>query len=296
VRRARYGLEGDHHTHTARCGHAVGDAREYVEAALAAGLRSIAITDHVPMFWRPEPERDASLAMRLEELPAYVEEVLALEAAFRGRIEVLLGIEADFLPGHEEELRRLLAPYPFDLVLGSVHWLGDWLVDGPGSVARFERGQDEVDAIWNAYADAVIGAARSGLFDVLTHLDLPKKFGHRPRLPYAGRQAEVVQAVAASGCAVELSSGGMRKPVGEPYPARDLLRELQAAGVPVVLASDAHAPEEVGHRFAELRALLAGPGDGHVARGTRQEGGPARALPEGAGATDGFDPAAGRVE
>lgn len=258
MRRTLRALEGDHHTHTARCGHAVGEAREYVEAAMAAGLRSIAVTDHVPMFWLPEPQRDSRLAMRLEELPGYVEEVLALKAEYHGRVEVQLGIEADFVPGHDDGLRRLLARYPFDLVLGSVHWLGDWLVDGPASVARFERGQHEVDAIWLDYADAVIAATGSGLFDVLTHLDLPKKFGHRPSVPYAGRQAEVVQAVAASGCAVELSSGGLRKPVGEPYPAPDLLRDLHAAGVPFVLSSDAHAPEEVGYGFSELRALLAG--------------------------------------
>lgn len=288
------GLEGDHHTHTARCGHAVGEAREYVEAALAAGLRSIAVTDHVPMFWLPEPERDPRLAMRPEELPGYVEEVLALKVEYRGRIEVLLGIEADFVPGHEEGLRRLLAPYPFDLVLGSVHWLGDWLVDGPGSVARFERGQAEVDAIWHAYAGAVVGAAGSGLFDVLTHLDLPKKFGHRPSVPYAGRQAEVVQAVAASGCAAELSSGGMRKPVGESYPSLDLLRDLHAAGVPTVLSSDAHAPDEVGYRFSELRALLDGLEDRKEARGTSRE--PVHAALEAASTADRLDTRQGRVE
>ncbi len=262
MRPATRGVDGDHHTHTKRCGHAVGETREYIEAALAAGLRSVAVTDHVPMFWLPEPERDPRLAMRLEELPGYVEEVLALKGEYRGRIEVRLGIEADFVPGHEDELRRLLALFPFELVLGSVHWLGDWLVDGPASLARFERGQAEVDAIWYAYAGAVIAAAGCGLFDVLTHLDLPKKFGHRPSVPYAGRQAEVVQAVAGSGCAVELSSGGMRKPVGEPYPGPALLRDLHAAGVPFVLSSDAHAPDEVGYRFSELRAQLAGLGDG----------------------------------
>ena len=76
-------------------------------------------------------------------------------------------------------------------------------------------------------------------------------------MPFAGRQADVVAAVAASGCAVELSSGGLRRPVGEAYPAPDLLGGLVAAGVPIVLSSDAHAPGEVGHRFDDLRALLA---------------------------------------
>ncbi|MCU0291716.1 MAG: histidinol-phosphatase HisJ family protein [Thermoanaerobaculaceae bacterium] len=248
---------GDHHTHTARCGHAEGNVADYVEAALAAGLEAIAITDHVPMFWLPEAERDPHLAMGLHELSEYVEEVLVVRERYRGRIEVRLGIEADYIPGHEEGLRRLLEPFPFELVLGSVHWVDGWLVDGPRSVPRFQQGQDEVDRIWAAYARTLVRAARSGLFDVLTHLDLPKKFGYRPSVPFAGHQADVVAAVAASGCAVELSSGGLRRPAAEPYPAPDLLGELAAAGVPIVLSSDAHAPGEVGHRFDDLRALLA---------------------------------------
>jgi histidinol-phosphatase (PHP family) len=230
---------------------------DYVEAALAAGLEAIAITDHVPMFWLPEAERDPHLAMGLHELSEYVEEVLVVRERYRGRIEVRLGIEADYIPGHEEGLRRLLEPFPFELVLGSVHWVDGWLVDGPRSVPRFQQGQDEVDRIWAAYARTLVRAARSGLFDVLTHLDLPKKFGYRPSVPFAGHQADVVAAVAASGCAVELSSGGLRRPAAEPYPAPDLLGELAAAGVPIVLSSDAHAPGEVGHRFDDLRALLA---------------------------------------
>ena len=102
-----------------------------------------------------------------------------------------------------------------------------------------------------------IEAARSGLFDVLAHLDLPKKFGFRPSVPFAGHQADVVAEVAASGCAVELSSGGLRRPAAEAYPAPDLLGELVAAGVPIVLSSDAHSPGEVGYRFGDLRDLLA---------------------------------------
>lgn len=246
----------DHHAHTRRCGHAVGEAWEVVEAGLAAGLDGIAITEHVPMFWLAEACRDPELAMPLSELPDYVEEVLDLKVRFRDRIEVWLGIEADFIPGQEGELTTLLAPYPFDLILGSVHWVGGWLADGPGSLERYERGPEEVERIWNEYASAVIQAAGSGLFDVLTHLDLPKKFGYRPRVPFAGRQAEVVAAVAAAGCAVELSSGGLRKPVREAYPAPDLLCDLITAGVPIVLSSDAHAPAEVGFRFEELEKLV----------------------------------------
>ena len=242
----------DTHTHTARCGHAGGSDEAFIEAAFARGLDAIAVTDHAPFYWLPRERHDPTLAMAPEVLPRYVEDVLALAERYRGQIEVLLGLEADYVPGQEEALGRLLTAYPFDVVLGSVHWLDDWLLDAPSSMVRYCENQAEVDVIWARYAELLIGAARSGLFDVLAHLDLPKKFGFRATHPFAGRQSEVVSAVAASGCAVELSSAGRRKPVGEDYPAPDLVCELAAAGVSFVLSSDAHAPAEVGHGFEGL--------------------------------------------
>ena len=252
----------DTHTHTARCGHAAGRDEEFVEAAIARGLGAIAVTDHLPFYWLPRDRHDLSLAMPPEELPRYVDAVLALKERFRGRIEVLLGIEADFVEGCEEALERELARHPFDVVLGSEHWLDGWCVDDASSVPRYQQGQAEVDRIWARYAEAALAAARSGLFDVLTHLDLPKKFGFRPSEPFAGREDELVAAVAASGCAVELSSGGRRKPVGEEYPGPALLRRLVSAGVPLVLSSDAHAPAEVGWEFDRL-ALAASSAGAH---------------------------------
>jgi histidinol-phosphatase (PHP family) len=242
----------DFHTHTARCGHAGGRDEEYIEAAIERGLTAIAVTDHVPFYWLPPERYDPTLAMAADELPRYVDAVLALRERYAGRVEVLLGLEADFIAGHEEALARLLERHPFDVVLGSVHWLGDWLVDAPSSLPRYRQGQDEVERIWDEYATQLIAAARSGLFDVLSHLDLPKKFGFRSQAPFAGRLGEVVEAVAAGGCAVELSSAGRRKPVGEDYPADGVVAALAAARVRFVLSSDAHAPAEVGFGFAEL--------------------------------------------
>lgn len=242
----------DTHTHTARCGHAVGSDEAFVLAAIDRGLAAVAVTDHVPFYWLPPERHDPTLAMAEDELPRYVEAVLALKEKFRGRIEVLLGIEADFVAGFEEALGELLARYPFDVVLGSVHWIDGWWVDAPSSVARYRMGDAEVEAIWQRYCDNVILASRSGRFDVLAHLDLPKKFGFRPQQPFAGRLEEVVAAVRESGCAVEVSSAGSRRPAREDYPSPDILRALVAAGVPIVLASDAHTPAEVGADFERL--------------------------------------------
>ena len=242
----------DYHVHTARCGHAGGAARDYVLAALTRGLSEVAFTDHVPLYFLPGEDPDPGIAMTRAELPGYVEEVRALRDEFAGRIDVLLGLEADYAEGHEAALEEILAAHAWDVVLGSVHWVkGDW-IDAPNSGARHEREGTEV--LWEEYYRLLAKAAATGLFDVLTHFDLPKKFGHRRPPSVAHAESHAVEAARASGVAVEVSSAGLRKAVKEEYPAPPLLARLVTAGVPIVLSSDAHAPAEVGWGRAEIIA------------------------------------------
>ncbi len=246
----------DLHTHTFRCGHALGHEEEYVEKAVALGLAAVAITDHIPFYWLPPQAHDPTLAMASEELPSYVESVLALKEKYRGTVEVLLGIEADYVEGHEEKLADLLERYPFDVVLGSVHWLDGLWVDAPSSLRLYQQGADQVEAIWEKYWQKLEKAIRTGLFDIMAHLDLPKKFGFFPEKPFTDLESRVLEALAVTGTAVEVSTAGRRKPVGEDYPSPALLHRLVAAGVPFVLSSDAHAPEEVGFGFQEAVSRL----------------------------------------
>ncbi|MCS7182110.1 MAG: histidinol-phosphatase HisJ family protein [Thermoanaerobaculum sp.] len=246
----------DLHTHTFRCGHAVGTEEEYVRQAVRLGLKAVAITDHIPFYWLPPEAHDPTLAMAPEELPAYVEAVLQLKGRYRGRVEVLLGIEADYVEGHEHTLAQILQTYPFDVVLGSVHWLAGFWVDAPTSLPEYQKGPERVQQIWARYWQTLEKAIRSGLFDVMAHLDLPKKFGFLPAEPLTELEDAVLQALLETGVAVELSSAGRRKPVGEDYPSPRWLARLATAGVPVVLSSDAHAPHEVGFAFALLQQQL----------------------------------------
>jgi histidinol-phosphatase (PHP family) len=234
---------GDYHVHTARCGHAGGEMREFVETALARGLDEIAFTDHVPLYFLPGEDPDPTIAMTRAELPGYVDEVHALREEYRGRIDVLLGLEADYAEGFEADLAAVLEPYPWDVVLGSVHWVaGDW-IDAPGSGRRHDTEGSE--PLYREYYRLLAKSCASGLFDVITHFDLPKKFGHRRPPGAADAERAAVDAAATSGVAIEVSSAGLRKPVAEIYPAPDLLKRLVARGVPIVLSSDAHAPAEV---------------------------------------------------
>lgn len=240
----------DYHIHTSLCGHATGTPDAYVRAALDAGLDEIGFNDHLPMlkYWRPD------YSMAPDQLPEYVRQVQALQRQFP-QIRIKLGIEADYYtPAEEAATRDLLAQYPFDYVYGSVHFLDAWALDDPARIAEWDA--RDVDAVYARYFAVLEQAVRSELFDVIGHMDLVKKFGHRPTRDMSGVVDRVIRACRDSGTAIELNTAGWRKPVNEAYPAPDILRRIGQAGVPVVTGSDAHAPEDVAGDFEAARTLL----------------------------------------
>ncbi len=239
----------------------------YAARARSRAVSEIAITEHVYRFaqardwsedpwWREEATEDAD---------AYCEAVLGAGAS---GLPVLLGIEMDWLSHRRAEIAAFLEDRPFDVVLGSVHWIGALAVDDPGAADWGGRPAGEV---WSAYLAELVAAAESGLFDVLSHPDLPKVFGSR--LPESLQHAmdEAVAAIAATGIAVECSSAGLRKPVGELYPEPALLARFRQAGVPATLSSDAHRPEDVARDYATAVAALRGAGYETITRFSRRQ-------------------------
>jgi histidinol-phosphatase (PHP family) len=264
----------DYHTHTSRCGHARGTPAEYVEAAQAAGLLAIGIADHLPLLPEPDPE----LSMAACELGDYVAEVRELQSRLPGF--VLLGIEADYRPETVSEVRSLLESHPFDYVIGSVHHLGDWGFDDPRQVDRYSS--REIDGVWVEYFELLGDAAESGLFTILGHLDLVKKFGYRPTRRLDRELDRLIERVARTDIVVEINTAGLHKPVMEAYPSAQILEKLRAAEVPITLGSDAHRPEEVGRDFDHAAGLALSAGYTEIATlaampvGTRARVVPAR--------------------
>jgi histidinol-phosphatase (PHP family) len=237
----------DYHLHTPLCHHAVGHPREYVTQAQERGLQEIGFADHNPM-----PVQYDNWRMSKDDLPRYVE--LVGEARETG-FPVRLGLECDYIPGYEGWIEQLSKLYPWDYLIGSVHYLGPgWDVDNPELVYKFE--QVPVDEIWDLYWANYLRCIRSGLFDFVAHPDLPKKFGYRPKTDPRPAYEKVIQALVDHDVAFELNTAGWRKAVGEQYPALDFLKLAASAGVPVLVNSDAHAPEEVGAGFAQAHQLL----------------------------------------
>lgn len=242
----------DYHMHTPLCGHAIGEPRQYVEAAIARGMAEMGFSDHLPLSMYEQP----GYAMRRSEVDGYVSEVQSLAREYASDIRILLGGEVDFFEQTVEADAALLAEYPFAYAIGSVHFVGDgFAYDHPGKQGEYSR--FGIDEVYVASFDLVAKAAATGLFRVIGHMDLAKKHGHRPvdaaRVEAAATNA--LRAIAAGGAAIELNTAGWRKPVGEAYPAPDLLAEAAALSIPLTFGSDAHDPRDVGADFDRAEGL-----------------------------------------
>jgi histidinol-phosphatase (PHP family) len=225
--------------------HTVEAAERFVEIAAERGVDEIGFTEHVYYFRQTKElwEHPYFVNRCVYDLDTYVDAVL--DAKRRG-YSVKLGLEVDYRPGLERETHDLLAPYPWDFLLGSVHEIEGHMVDSKPDEGLWKH--FPVDEVWRRYFIALRGAARSGLFDALSHPDLVKIFGRRPS-PDAVflHHDETADAIAAAGgLAIEISTAGLHKPVGELYPARGLLDACHARGIPITTASDAHLPDDVG--------------------------------------------------
>lgn len=235
------------------------NVERFREAAAAAGVEELGVSEHVYRFsqalelWRhPFWEEQA-----LDDLDAYCE--------FVGGAGLKLGVECDFVPGAEDHTASLLEARDFDYVVGSVHFVGEAAVDHEGWDVWEGRG--DADEVWRRYFEALAECARAGLFDILAHPDLVKVWGRaRPSPERDPRHyyEPAVEAIAASGIAVEISTAGLRKPVGELYPSRAFAEMCVEAGAPFALSSDAHLPEHVGFGYDRALEFLGELGVGEI--------------------------------
>ncbi len=228
----------DYHMHLRdpleRIAHTADAVEPFVKTAAERGVDEIGFTEHVYYFRQTRLlwELPYQTERCVYDLDAYVDAVV--EAKRRG-LPVKLGLEVDHVGTRQDELAAILEPYPWDYLLGSVHWLDGLAVDSSPDAGVWAEWP--VEQVWRRYFEALAELAASGHVDVLAHPDLPKIFGRRP---------ERIEYPPLADVALEISTNGRYKPVGELYPDLEL---LQAAGLPVTLASDAHVPENVGRDF-----------------------------------------------
>ncbi|MCP1136708.1 histidinol-phosphatase HisJ [Paenibacillus polysaccharolyticus] len=248
----------DYHTHHERCGHAVGKLEEYVQRGIAIGLSQIGLSDHMPLLHVDPAEYYPEMAMPMDELPRYVEECFILKERYRGQIDVRIGLEGDYIEGWESEIRSIIERYPWDYVIGSVHFLGEWDITDFRQTHHWE-GKDVLE-VYHQYYDAVSKAAATGLYDIIGHSDVIKRFGYVPSPEQNEERIALenaaLQAIAKSGCAMELNASGLSKPCAEMFPSRRMLTEAIRLGIPLTMGSDAHDPMKLGDYLPEAEALL----------------------------------------
>jgi len=236
-------LPADYHMHTPLCRHASGEPTEYAAHAVRMGLTEIGFSDHSPM---PEDDFD-DWRMRDAQLTEYVAKVQQARQN-HPQLHIRLSLEVDFLPNRVDWIRQLATRHPWDYLIGSVHYVsGGWDIDSPFKRELWER--CDVDAVWAEYFNRLTQAARSGLFDIIGHTDLPKKFGHLPKRDITPLVEHFLEACKTTDTAIELNTAGLRKDCREIYPSRAILERAHAKGVAITFGSDAHAPGEVGADF-----------------------------------------------
>lgn len=242
------------------------NVERYREAAVAAGVEELGVSEHVYRFRQ---------ALELWDHPFWQEQAvddLDSYCEFVRGAGLKLGIECDFVPGAEDRTAILLEAHDFDYVVGSVHFVGEEAID-------FERWDvwdraGDADEVWRRYFEALAECARAGLFDILAHPDLVKVWGRGRPLPERDPRVyyePAVEAIAASGIAVEVSTAGLRKPVGELYPSAAFAEMCVEAGARFALSSDAHLPEHVGFEYERAVEFLAGLGVGEICIFERRE-------------------------
>lgn len=258
-------LPADYHMHTPLCHHAVGEPTELAAHAVKIGLTEIGFSEHNPMK-RDDFDNWHMYESRLDE---YVEKV-ARARRDHPNLVIKLAMEVDYIPGYEEWIRDLAARHPWDYLIGAVHYVSEsWDLDNPQKLSEWKR-RDPME-VWTAYFDRLTMAAESGLFEIIAHADLCKKFCFYPKEDYTSLYTRFLEAAKRSDVAMELNTAGLRKDCKEIYPAPPIVNLAAQLGVPITFASDAHAPNEVGMNFAEAIALARSAGYTECCRFTQRK-------------------------
>lgn len=228
------------------------DFNQYVPAAIDAGLDELGFSDHYALtvsgetpWWSLAPDG----------LAEYLDKISAAEATSQGRLTVRRGLEVDFIPERLADIRDALAPHSFDYLIGSVHFVGDFVVDG--SPTPWEESSQEVhNEVCAEYWRLIKRMAETGIFDFVGHIDIVRKFGFRCTTDVKPLVAEALDAIKQAGMAVELNTSGWYHPAGIQYPEQWILQECFDRDIPVLINADAHEHAHIARDFDRAAAIL----------------------------------------
>ncbi len=237
----------DYHIHTKASSDATGSMKDYIEEARKRDIDEIGFSDHI-LF---QCERNQN-----DKPPDFMENYVQrfLEIKETSRIPIRLGAEIDFFPDKVGEIREFIQRYPFDYVIGAVHYIGNWLVDSRSQMHEYLK--RDITQVYEEYFKIVGELCKSRLFDVLAHPDLIKTFGHKPSCDTSGLFDETARAISDSNMCIEVNTSGLIRPCAEIYPSKQFLKVLNNYRAPITLGSDAHKPYDVGRSFDRAIKLV----------------------------------------
>jgi len=240
----------DYHIHTSFCNHANGTMKEYVKYAIRAGLNEIGFSDHNPL----PANFDSHYRMQEDELPVYLKIIRELQEAYP-QIKIKIGIELDYIEGAKDYLKKFVSHNTFDYIIGSVHYLSfnsSCQIVYLNDVERKKKNE-----LYRKYFELVEQAANSGLFDIIAHFDLPRRFWGEPDVESVNYAIKALECIKKNNVCLEINTSGFRtRNVMEPFPGRYLLKLIRDLEIPITLGSDSHSPPDVGGHFSEVISLL----------------------------------------
>jgi len=257
----------DWHTHNKLCRHAKGKVEDYIKYAIEKGIDTIGISDHFPYEFYDELEGIPyeEYGMKVEEMSKYLSIIQKLKKKYKKKINVRSAFEIDFIPNQVNKLNRILnnVKNELDYILGSIHILfterGPWCFDDSRFLDEFNQ-YEKVDDVYIDYYDSIIEMVNTQAFDcdIVSHLDLPKKFNKFPENPdtIMDKVLDVLKAVKKRDLVIEINTSGFRKEVKEQYPSIDIIKKSYELDIPILLSSDAHNPKDIAYRFDTMIKTL----------------------------------------
>ncbi|MDI3535439.1 MAG: histidinol-phosphatase family [Thermosediminibacterales bacterium] len=244
----------DYHVHLENGLYTIEWLQKFLETAQKRGLKEVGFSEHAYRF-KQAAHLMESKGFRKKWAEKYCTEdideyINLVEKAKSEGLPVKLGIEMDFIPEHEEKIKEFIDSYPWDYVLGSVHWLDEWGFDIPDLKDEWDR--RDILEVYKSYFELLGKAAESRIFDIMAHPDVIKVFGYKPDHDLTDIYEKTAKVFKNSDVCIEISSAGLRKPVGEIYPSKEFLEVLKKYDLPVIINSDAHYPEHVGKDFDKV--------------------------------------------
>lgn len=236
----------DLHNHTTLCNHASGTMEEYIQKAIELGIAVYGFSEHAPM-----KNFEDGYRLLLCDKEHYETSVSLLQEKYHDKIKILLGYEVDFLEG--DYILEQIRDTKVDYLIGSVHYLDKWGFDNPEYIGEYEK--KDIDEIWTQYFDAIEKMAQSNLFQIVGHLDLIKVFGFLPKKSFSHYASKALEAIKQSNMAVEINAAGLRKPIKEQYPSKELLELCFTLDIPITFSSDAHSVDQVGFGYEQSKKL-----------------------------------------